>query len=403
MTQAQENFLIALRASRNGEQVEPARFGSTLPEVLAIAIQQHLLPVILETVPEAHAPSLKDSTLAAYRQLAVQQVTRQAERTLDFYALYRYLRKEGLHPVVVKGELCSRLYPWPYHRISADHDLYIEKTEFPSCHRALLAYGLRTETPEEKLNSTDEVTYRDDNRRYYIELHRALFDTGPDAPDDLNQFFPDVFGRLTEVDGMLSMQPHEHLLFLLLHAFKHFIHSGVGIRQTCDMALWVQAYADQIDWTRLKESCRLVHAERFAAAQFRIAQQYLGCSLPLPDCWQIGSVEAEPMLLDMFAGGVFGVSSLSRQYSSTGTMTAIRRNRAQKKPCILRSIFPTRTHMAKNYPYVQKHPLLLPAAWTSRIFRCIREIRQDGSGNASESLRLTNQRVELMRYYGVIE
>ena len=45
-----------------------------------------------------------------------------------------FLRQVGLHPVVVKGQLCSRLYPLRDHRISADDDLLIPDGEFLACH-----------------------------------------------------------------------------------------------------------------------------------------------------------------------------------------------------------------------------------------------------------------------------
>lgn len=43
----------------------------------------------------------------------------------------------------------------------------------------------------------------------------------------------------------------DHLIFLLLHAFKHFISSGVGVRQLCDIALWMRRFGAQIDWQRV--------------------------------------------------------------------------------------------------------------------------------------------------------
>ena len=89
----------------------------------------------------------------------------------------------------------------------------------------------------------------------------VLFDTSDEAPDDLNIFFKDAVKNAVEMDGFLAMPPHEHFLYLLLHAYKHFIYSGVGIRQTCDIALWAQRYAGQIRWERLLEECRRVHKE----------------------------------------------------------------------------------------------------------------------------------------------
>ena len=110
---------------------------------------------------------------------------------------------------------------------------------------------------------------------------------------------------------------------------------------------------------QLFEEYRQVHAERFAAAQFRIAERYLGCSLPLPDCWMRIDVDVEPLLEDMFAGGVHGASDLTRLHTATVTLNAIRKDRTGEKAGLLRSIFPTREYMAGRYPYAGKYPLQL--------------------------------------------
>ena len=91
-------------------------------------------------------------------------------RASEFADLYRKLRAAGLHPVVVKGQLCSRLYPLKDHRISADDDLYIPDAEFMACHEQLLANGLTTDTPADELASADEVSY---TKRRQPALHRA--------------------------------------------------------------------------------------------------------------------------------------------------------------------------------------------------------------------------------------
>lgn len=96
-----------------------------------------------------------------------------------------------------------------------------------ACHEQLLANGLRTGTPADELASADEVSYTKDGSPLYIELHRHLFDSAEDAHDELNHFFADL--NPVEIDGFLAMPSHEHLLYLLLHAYKHFVRSGIGL------------------------------------------------------------------------------------------------------------------------------------------------------------------------------
>ena len=69
------------------------------------------------------------------------------------------------------------------------------------------------------------MSYTKKDSPLYIELHRHLFDSAQDAHDELNHFFADI--APVEVDGFLTMPPHEHLLYLILHAYKHFVYSGI--------------------------------------------------------------------------------------------------------------------------------------------------------------------------------
>lgn len=119
----------------------------------------------------------------------------------------------------------------------------------------------------------------------------------------MNHFFADL--NPVEIDGLLTMPPHEHLLYLLLHAYKHFVRSGIGLRQFCDIGLWARAYHNEIDWQRLYEQCESVHAATFAAAAFRIARDDLGIEFDLPAPWD-GSIDVEPLLHDTLCGGVYG-------------------------------------------------------------------------------------------------
>ena len=122
------------------------------------------------------------------------------------------------------------------------------------------------------------------------------------------------------------MPPHEHLLYLLLHAYKHFVRSGIGLRQFCDIGLWARAYHGEIDWQRLPEQCESVHAATFAAVAFRIARDYLGIEFDLPAPWS-EAVDVEPLLHATLCGGVYGSNDLTRLHSSTVTLNAVKASR----------------------------------------------------------------------------
>ena len=398
LTTTETQFLYIAKAAISGGDL-PAE-NVDWPAVFTLANQQKLLPILFEAARKTPAAAENAALFAAVKQQVIGQVLNQTVRSAEFADLYRKLRKAGLHPIVVKGQLCSRLYPQTDHRISADDDLYIPDVEFMACHEQLLANGLTTGTPADELPTADEVSYTKDGSPLYIELHRHLFDSSEDAHDELNRFFADI--KPAEIDALLAMPPHEHLLYLLLHAYKHFVRSGIGLRQFCDIGLWARAYHAEIDWQRLHEQCASVHAATFAAAAFCIAREYLGIEFDLPAPWS-DAVDAEPLLHDSLCGGVYGSNDLTRLHSSTVTLNAVKASRTGEKSSVLRTVFPKREYLERNYPYLKKRPYLLPVAWAQRLAHYAGEKKTGTDNSASGSIKLAKERIELMKRYGIMD
>lgn len=398
LTTTETQFLHIAKAAVSGGALPTENVD--WPAVFALAGQQKLLPILFEAVRKMPAAEENVALFAVTKQQVIAQVLHQTIRASEFAGLYQRLRAAGLHPIVVKGQLCSRLYPLKDHRISADDDLLIPDGEFFACHEQLLANGLTTDTPADELASADEVSYTKNGSPLYIELHRRLFDSSEDAHDELNHFFASL--KPVETDSFLAMPPHEHLLYLILHAYKHFVRSGIGLRQFCDIGLWALEYHDEIDWQRLHDQCASVHAATFAAAAFRIARDYLGIDFDLPMPWD-ASIDVEPLLHDTLCGGVYGSNDLTRLHSSTVTLNAVKASRTGEKSSVLRTVFPKREYLERRYPYLKKRPYLLPVAWVQRIAHYASEKQAGTDNSASGSIKLGKERIELMKRYGIMD
>lgn len=398
LTKVETNFLNIAQAAVSGGNMPTETID--WPTIFTLANQQKLLPIIFEAVRQIDVANENAALFAAVKQQVISQVLNQVVRSAEFTDLYKNLRAAGLHPVLVKGALCSRLYPLKDHRISADDDIYVQDSEFLACHEQLVAEGLTTDTPADELAIADEVSYLKEGSPLYVEMHRHLFDSSEDAHDELNHFFADI--QPIEVDGFLAMPPHEHLLYLILHAYKHFVSCGIGLRQFCDIGLWAQAYYEQIDWQRLYDQCASVHAATFAAAAFKIARGYLGIKFDLPAPWE-ASINVEPLLHDTLCGGVYGSNDYTRLHSSTVTLNAVKASRVGEKSSVLSSIFPKREYLERRYPYLKKHPYLLPAAWIQRIVHYAGEKRASADNSAAGSIKLAKERIELMKMYDIMK
>lgn len=398
LTTTETQFLHIANAAISGGNLPSEKVD--WPAIFTLANQQKLLPILFETVRKTSAAEENAALFAVTKQQVIGQVLNQTVRSAEFADLYQKLRSAGLHPVVVKGQLCSHLYPLKDHRISADDDLYIPDAEFMTCHETLLANGLTSDTPADELATADEVPYTKKGSPLYIELHRHLFDSSEDAHDELNHFFADI--QPVEVDGFLAMPPHEHLLYLILHAYKHFVRSGIGLRQFCDIGLWAREYHAEIDWLLLHDQCASVHAATFAAAAFCIAREYLGIEFNLPAPWD-SSIDVEPLLHDTLCGGVYGSSDYTRLHSSTVTLNAVKASRTGEKSSVLRTVFPKREYLERRYPYLKKRPYMLPVAWVQRIAHYASEKQSGADNSASGSIKLAKERIELMKQYDIMD
>ena len=416
MKKTEQYFLEALAASLRGERVqwENPLDAQDWAALFQLAQAHHVLPMIFEAVYACPAASSADAQLMqlAKRQ-TMQSVMMQAMKTGEFLALMKHLQAAGVTPCVVKGAVCRSLYPSPDHRISGDEDVLIPPEQFEHCHEAMLAFGMRPADPEQDIQSAHEVPYGKPGSPLYIELHKHLFPPESDAYGDFNRFFADAHAHTTEivVDGtpLTTLGPTDHFFYLICHAFKHFLHSGFGIRQVCDIVLFAGRYGREIDWTAVLENCRDIRAEQFAAALMKIGQKHFGFdpdAAGVPQAWQEIVVDEDPMLSDLLDGGVYGSASMSRLHSSTLTLSAVAADKQGKKAGgnVLRTIFPSRKALEGRYPFLRTKPWLLPVAWARRIAHYAWERRGAGADNrAAESLRIGSERVELLRRYGIIK
>ena len=313
-------------------------------------------------------------------------------------------------PCVVKGIVCRNLYPHPDHRMSGDEDVLIPQMQAERCHEAMLAFGMQMSDPKMERSTAYEIPYGKLGSPIYIELHKSLFPPENDAYGDLNRFFDGVHERTVQMDvgdvTIATLCPTDHFFYLICHSFKHFLHSGFGLRQVCDIVLFANRYGAEIDWEKVKKNCEQIHAMQFTLALLKIGLVHFGFDLAaaqLPEDWPVEAMDEEPMLCDLLDSGIYGDATMSRKHSSTMTLQAVEADKQGKKGRhnLLRTLLPKRESLTGRYPYLVNKPYLLPVAWTSRIWVYVRR-RNKKNDNTAESLKIAAERIELMRKYGII-
>ncbi len=396
-------FLEALGAGCRGQAVawpEDALSAGQWSQLLGLAWEHRVLPLVYEAAYRCPA-ALHCQELAAMRKQIVSTVLLQTTKTQEFLELVKYLEQQGLRPLLVKGMVCRSLYPKPDYRMSSDEDLLVPEAEFTQFRSALEAYGMRPGAEDGY-----EVPYIMPESPLYIELHRSLFPPENEAYGDLNRFFENIHSQAVavELEGarLWTMPATEHLFYLICHAFKHFLHSGFGIRQVCDICLFAEKYGQQIDFAWVLTQCRAIHAQLFAAAIFQIGSKHLGLGT-VPEGWRDLHVDEGLLLEDLLDAGVYGGSTMDRRHSSSMTLNAVAARKKGKKGRggLLRTVFPGVEALKGRYPYLADRPWFLPVAWVQRLAGYGRENR-NAAKNAAASVSLGKRRIALMEQYEII-
>lgn len=411
MNTTNKRFLEALRASLQKENIVWTDITKNdWYALFRLADSQSVLPLIYQATYNCPSAQEHADIMKSYFRVVSEQVAMQVMKTAEFLDVYQRLCKLGVRPLLVKGLICRNLYPLPDYRPSTDEDVFILPEHFELCHKEFMDFGMKLLKEDEDIEEVYEVSYWKDPMLLYIELHKSLFPVESDAYGDFNRFFEGVHEHAIQetIQGVpvFTLNYTEHLFYLICHAFKHFLGSGFGMRQVCDITLFANHYGKEIDWELVLDQCKEIGAETLVATLFRIGEKYLTFNPEkacYPESFRELAVDEDDLLNDMFEGGVLGNSDLSRIHSSNITLNAVTANKKGKesKGMVLKTIFPSRKYLVKWYKYLDKYPFLLPVAWVSRIFRYLGETdkRHNDPGKA---VQIGTQRVELLRKYGVL-
>ena len=408
MTRAQLFMLKFLRAElKEAESLGEDVTSEMLSQLADEANKQKILPLLVDsmhlTVTSECFPDYEK-----YKRIIKSQMLEQARRAQEFFEIYEKLRESGLFALVVKGCVCRTTWPKGELRLSADEDIYVQPEGFENACEALKSFGL-TAVGHADISTDFEIGWRKPDSLLYIELHRKLFAPDSGATGDLQRFFDCAFDRAREYHvghgtaKVWSMSPDDHLLYLILHAYKHFIHSGFGIRQVYDIGLWAKQYLTEIDYDRLANNLKEAHALCFAATVFAIARDDLGIDLYLPDSMFDNTVDREPMLQDLLNGGIYGNSTKSRQHAAPMIVEAVSACREKRnKAGLFQRAFPSRQKMLRDFPELKEHPKRLPLIWLKRLSKYRKETMNDADNSVLDSIRIAKERERMLKYYHVI-
>ena len=165
------------------------------------------------------------------------------------------LDNQGVRYCLLKGQGLAKLYANPYARQSGDIDLYVA-TEQEKALKVLLPLSETKRFEVDGKHTSIKIQGRE------VELHKWA-DSMP------NKFKNSSFWRWSDEelfchadtieieDTSVNVPPVTYNVFYVFHhLLRHFLSSGIGLRQFCDLARLVHTQYEHIDQELLKEKLR---------------------------------------------------------------------------------------------------------------------------------------------------
>lgn len=316
MTQTQQQLFAVLRTALwldDSESMEPATID--WPAVIALATDQAVQCLVYDVVrclPAHKKPPVEVTVTGMAHMLRTEQRNRHQCRVIA--ALFTELEQsQGLHPMLMKGQALGSLYPEPTLRQTGDIDVYLPTED--ECGRAVAWAAQYDDDIERKWREQHHMhdygcTIMDET----VELHLRLETfTNP----TLARRFTDIIDRELHNDEgprtvtlggrtIATLPPTLGVVHQLIHITRHLLEAGVGLRQLCDLAVFVCRRRDDINREQLQHYIDELDLTVVAAAIGHILHHNFGVPASMVP-FATDDRYADFILNEIFSGGNFGV------------------------------------------------------------------------------------------------
>ncbi len=318
MERLKEKFFALLRLGLGMDGQPPSGISLTPEEWSALyemATRQSVLGVAyagIQRLPKDAQPPMElafqwaseAETIRGHNRL----VNGVAARLTDFFAA------EGRRSAILKGPANARLYPDPGMRQCGDIDIWVEggRAEIESL---LLRKGLLhvpdTSVPRPESSHHFHLPESIDGVEVEVHFRPSSGNQNPFSNARLQKFLESELENLVQTDvGFWSPSVRFALVMQLAHIQRHFLTSGIGLRQLLDYLVLLKD-SSAADRDFLASCLRCFGLNRTAGALMWILHYWLGLPGSLLLC-KPHRGRGFQMVAQAFAGGNFGLFSKER-------------------------------------------------------------------------------------------
>ena len=188
-------------------------------------------------------------------QLIYKSVLMDVERE----AIQDFFEENNIWYMLLKGMVIRKYYPAPELREMADNDILFDNKYSKEVYDFMTARGYKSDDYNKG--------YHDEYMKppaYNFEMHRQLV-SSKERPK-WYEYYKDVKSILiNDANGknQFYFSDNDFYVYFIVHTYKHFLNSGMGLRTVLDVYLYLNNLQDKLDFDYIEEQLKKLDAYDF--------------------------------------------------------------------------------------------------------------------------------------------
>ena len=269
---------------------------------------------------------------------------------IEFEKIHKFFSDNGLAFIGLKGCVLRSLYPVPEFRTMGDFDILVKKEEMTEIKDGFIKLGYEIKKDYVGITCVkNSITW---------EIFTSLEQEFKENTKYWDQRF---LNNTTQISHTDCPEPTLFFLHLIMHTGKHCMSEGAGIRNLCDIALFLNSYRKEIDFDVVENACR-------EQGFYKIYCHLINAAIKWFDA-DIGNInvlqtDTDKFVEYMLLNGVFG---------KHGNTVFSQLTKAENKNDSIgkKLFFPSVDALKHRYKYLNNHPYMLSIAWVHRFFSAV--------------------------------
>jgi len=371
----QKTLLDILRASINNEKFD-CRYNITQWEELIHEAKEHnISSLIYYTLSKDTLQGIDSTLLKKWKKEVIMSNIIQINHIKQMYNVILELKKENIEIIILKGLVLRKLYPRPELRTMGDADILVKVDDYKNVKECLRKLGYVSSNHN---NTIHEGFICSGNLE--IEVHNKLINNDFIYVDN-NKFEGELWSKKTiiEFNGVLTntLSKEDFLIHLCFHMAVHTKAIGYGIRQLYDLTLFLINNINEIKWIEFEEKLSQYGLLKYVQGLIMLIDKifYMNISDRFTKNNNIQDKEINLLLENIMMSGVHGKKHLNEDFQILYKSSNKHKDDQALIRRFLRFLFPHKGTLiyeyGEKYSYINNNIILIPVAWTDRIFNGI--------------------------------